>query len=554
LVYALSPRKIPNGEQFRHLKKFLNPSEYLVIKVCSLVILVNLLYLGFAFITEHLQYLPANGGEYVEGVVGYPQTINPIYAVNRDIDGDLSRLIYSRLFRYDDQGRLGYDLVEKMETSADGKEYLLTIRNGVKWHNGEDLSVDDILFTFNLIQNPDYRSPLRSGLSAVSAEKVDDRTLRFKISEAYAPFPELLTFGILPKSLWESVAPASALLSDLNLKPIGSGPFKFKSLVRNSDGDLKEYSLAANTDYYNQAPYLKGINFKFFANLEEAIAALNDKQIAGLNYLPFADRALVLAKNSLQFHDLSQPRIVSLFFNSAKNKAVADKEVRLSLARAINKDQLLQDVFAGVYSRADGPIWSGSSVYNQDLVKYDYAPDLAASTIKSKPLSLALTVIDSGNNLAVAEKLKAYWEAVGVKVEIKTVASEQAAAMVKDRNFEVLLYGQSVGGDPDVYAFWHSSQTGGRGLNLSAYNSAEVDKLLTEARVSSNPAERQEKYQKLQRLVTSDLPAIFLYSPAYTYVQAKALRGFSGTAIIEPADRFNGANTWYIKTSKKLTW
>jgi peptide/nickel transport system substrate-binding protein len=554
LVYTLASRKIPSGEQFRHLRKFLHPGEFLIIKVCALVILVNLVYLGAVFIKEHLQYLPAAGGEYVEGMVGSPQTVNPLYAVNRDVDSDLSRLIYSRLFKYDDSGRLRYDLVDKVAVSADNKEYLVTVKDKVKWHNGGILTTDDVLFTFNLIQNPDYRSPLRSAFSAVTAEKVDDRTIRFRLSTPYAPFLELLTFGILPKSLWENVSPASALLSDLNLKPVGSGPFKFKSLIRNSDGDLKDYTLIAHSDYYGGAPYLKTIDFKFFASAEEAIAALNDKQIMGLNYLSFNNRSAILARNSLQFHELSQPRIISLFFNTSKNKALADKEVRLALAKALDKGRLLNDIFAGIYTRADGPIWSGSSAYNEDLVKYDYAPELAASAIKSKPLSLILTVIDSGNNLAFAEKIRAYWTAVGVKADIKVVASEQAAAMVRDRDFEVLLYGQSVGGDPDVYAFWHSSQAGGRGLNLAAYNNADADKLLAEARITTDPGERQAKYKKFQKIVTGDLPVIFLYSPTYTYVQAKALQGFSGTAIVEPADRFDGAGAWYIKTSQKLTW
>ena len=554
LVYSLSPRKIPTGDQIKHIKKFLNPREFLIVKICALVILVNVIYLGVSFIKRHLEYLPAAGGEYVEGVVGYPKAVNPLYAVNPDIDGDLSRLIYSSLFKYDQNGNLTADLAENTDISADGKEYTIKMKSNIKWHDGTELTADDVLFTLNLIKDPLYRSPLRSALAGVNAEKIDDRTIKFTLSDAYAPFKEMLTFGILPKDLWENINPDSAVLADLNLKPIGSGPYKFKSLVKNKDGELKEYRLTVNENYYGQKPYIKDISFKFFTDYSEAIKALNDNQVAGLSYLPFNYRKELLAQDSLNFHELVQPQIVSLFFNRDKNKALADKDIRVALASALDKDGIINDVFSGVYKRADGPILSGNFAYDEAITKYAYSPETAAATIKNKPLTVVLTVVDSGSNIAVAEKIKAYWEKAGATVTIRAISGEQAVSIVTDRDFEILLYGESVGGDPDVYAFWHSSQIGAKGLNLAAYNNAEVDKLLVEGRTITDVSERIARYKKFQEIITNDLPVIFLYSPTYTYVQEHQLKGFSGTTVIEPADRFNGVSSWYLKTSKKINW
>jgi peptide/nickel transport system substrate-binding protein len=554
LVYDLSAHKIPSGRQIKHIRRFLNPREFLIVKICLLVVLVNAIYLGAVFISKHLQYTPTAGGEYVEGAVGYPKTINPLYAINRDIDSDLSRLIYSSLFKYDQNGQLVKDLTEDLTVSSDSKEYIIKIKNNVKWHNGGVLTVDDILFTFSLIQDPGYHSPLRPALASVSAEKVDDLTIKFSLADPYAPFLELLTFGILPKNLWENVSPNSAILTDLNLKPIGSGPFKFKLLVKNTDGDLKDYYLAVNPDYYGQIPYLKSLDFKFFADYPEAIKALNDNQIMGLSYLPADYRQELLARDSLSFHELIQPQIISLFFNTTKNKALEDRNIRLALATSLDKDQIIKDIFAGAYQRADSPIMVESFAYNEAITKYAFSPAGAVETFKNKPLSLTLTVVDSGSNVAVAEQIKSYWEKVGVKMTLKTVASETAADIIKNRDFEVILYGEAIGGDPDVYAFWHSSQIGSKGLNLSGYNNPAVDKLLLEGRATVNQAERIAKYKKFQEIVANDLPVIFLYSPSYTYVQEKSLNGFSGTMIIEPADRFDSVSNWYLKTSKKLTW
>jgi len=552
LVYDLSPRKIPNSGQIKHLKKFLNPREFLIVKICALIILLNGIYLGVNFVNKHLQFYPVSGGEYSEGIVGYPQTINPLYAVNRDIDSDLSRLIYSSLFVYNENGLLSNDLAEDVTISASSTEYTIKIKENVKWHNGDDLTVDDIIFTLGLIQNSEYHSPLRPALANIKTEKVDSTTIKFILTEPYSPFLELLNFGILPKNLWENISPKMAMLSDLNLRPVGSGPFKFKSLIKNSTGDLKDYYLTVNNNYYGQVSYLKTIDFKFFPSYQEAIKALSDKQIIGLSYLPFDLRGNLLAKDSLNLHELVQAKNIALFFNSNNNKTLADKSVRIALANALNKKQIIQDVFLGIYQENDGPLLEQNFAYNEAITKYNYSPESATATIKNKPLTTILTVVDTGSDVAVAEQIKTYWEKIGVNVTLRIIPGEQAVDVIRNRNFEILLYGEFVGGDPDVYAFWHSSQAGSNGLNLSNYNNSEVDKLLAEARSTSNTENRISKYKKFQEIISNELPAIFLYSPTYTYAQGSRLKGFSGTIAIEPADRFASVSSWYLNTKSKF--
>ncbi len=554
LVYDLSPRKIPSGRQIKYLKRFLNPRESLVIKIAVLILVVNLIYLGTVFVKNHLQVYPTRGGNYIEGVVDYPQTINPLYAVNPGIDQDLSYLIYSSLFKYDGKGRLSNDLVQSVTVNASGTKYIIKIRNNVYWQNGDKLSTADVIFTLNLIQNPAYHSPLRLPLSKVIAHKINDQTLEFVLPKPYAPFLDLLTFGILPKKIWENIGPKAILLSDLNLRPIGSGPFKFNTLVKNKSGDLKSYQLIVNKNYYGRIPYLKTITFKFFPVYQEAIKALNDHQIMGLNYLPFVLRGNLLATDSLNLHELVQSKIVALFFNYQKNKSLDKKTVRVALAESLNRPQIIKDVFAGTYQLGNGPILSENFAYNKNLIKYNYLPVAAAKTIKAHPLSVVLTVINSGDDVLVAEHIKSYWEKVGIKVQLKIISSDQAAKVIKNRDFEILLYGEAVGGDPDLYAFWDSSQVGSQGLNLSNYSNPAVDKLLVTARSTVNLTERIAKYKEFQKIITNDLPAIFLYSPSYTYPQSSTLKGFLGMMIINPADRFSSISNWYLNTKEKLKW
>lgn len=575
LVYTLAPSKIPNQRQLQHLKKFLNPRENLIIKICVLIILVNAVFLFWRFYNKHLVLSPTNGGQYSEGVVGYPKTINPLYASNRDVDSDLSYLIYSRLFNYDSQGNLKPDLAASIEISPDGKEYLIKIKDNAKWHDGETLDVDDIVFTFNLIQDPEFRSALKPGLDGVSVEKIDDLSLKFILPQSYAAFAHSLTFGILPEHIWSNVGPSAATVSELNLKPIGSGPFKFQSLSKNKNGRIKEYHLERNEGYHGKKPYLETVVFKFFPDVAEMVSAFNDGQVDGLSYIPLEFRKELLAQNSLVFHELKLPKIKAIFFNPAQNKTLSNAKIRQALSQSINRQALVDNIFGGSAWLLNGPIPITSPFYNEQLSVLEYNSDSAANLLKEaltvttvsgrgskqtsttevSNLELKLSAVDTSENQLVAQQIKSDWEKIGVKVSLEFISPEAVSSeIIHNKNYQVLLYGEHTGADPDIYAFWHSSQAGDKGLNLANYNSSEVDKILENGRANLDTEGRLNQYKKLQELIVADLPAIFLYNPGYSYVQIKKIKGFQGEVIIDPADRFTSIGDWYLKTKKKLVW
>lgn len=604
LVYSLAHSKIPRKNQLRHIARFLNPREKVFLKIAILTLLISIFYLGYGFYQKHLIQVPKVGGVYIEGVVGYPQTINPLYASSRDVDADLARLIYSSLFNYDKDGRLLPDLAASWRIENDNKDYIITLKDQIKWHNGGALSADDVVFTFNLIKAPEFRSPLRFALEGVTINKIDDLTIQLSLNEAYADFFSLLTFGIMPKNAWESIIPEAAALSELNLKPIGTGPYMFESLIKNKGGELKEYRLTANPDYYSSNPYIKEIIFKFFPNYSELLRALNSNDIEGASYVPDDLKNDLLAKHSLSIHNLRLPQINAIFFNASNNKALADVKLRQALAYAIDYDFLIKDVLNEEVNRAYGPILATDFAYNpselqhnfdrtkseqmlteadyklvnitdQTLANEEFSPEEAAvvkyassTSVEVKglwrvfqvdkvyqPLVIRLSIPEN-SRLDVAESIKKDWEELGIRVNIiKVDNSSLNNELIVNHNFEAFLYGQIVGLDPDVISFWHSSKIGGQGLNLSGYNSSEVDALLSEARQAANNFDlRLEKYKKFQEIISAEMPVIFLYSPSYTYVQTRRVRGFDGTTINNPNDRFAGINDWYLKTSKYLDW
>lgn len=601
LVYSLASSKIPNSEQIKHLNKTLSKKESLIIKIALGVVLINLVYLGFNFYKQHTQVLPLFGGVYTEGVLGYPKNINPLYSLNRDVDSDLAKLVYSSLYRYDKDGKLVGDLAENIET-ADNKTFVVTLKKDIKWHSGENLTVDDVVFTFNLIINPDYNSALRKNFSAVSIEKISDNQIKFVLPSAYAAFSDLLTFGIMPQSVWDNVSSDNALLNDLNLQPIGSGPYKFSSLIKNKQGEIKEYHLVVNDYYYGQKPYLKEIHFKFYPEINELITAFNDGDVLGLGYLPLNNKNSIVTQKSLNFHALNSFQEDLIFFNTDNNKNLADLNVRRALALAIDKDSITKELFENFYQTIDGPLPENSFAYNNAVTKYLYNPEeanakleeagwsrviISSENINSEAaeikaiktyasstgeqiegvwrfkkdkkenvslLTIKLSAVENSDSLTSAQRIKLYWDAVGVKTKIEVVPTNNVANLISSRSFETILFGQILGADPDIFAFWHSSQVGNRGLNISAYKNDKVDQFLEEARISIDFNTRIDSYKEVQRIIADELPAIFLYEKKYIYVQSKKLKGFNSSAIISPSDRFADISNWFIKANNKFSW
>jgi peptide/nickel transport system substrate-binding protein len=609
LVYSLSTKKLPNSEQLRYLGKFLSPKERKIIQICALVLVVNLVFLSVIFFKKHIISSPLSGGTYIEGLVGSPKYINPLYSSNRDVDMDIASLVFSSLFKYNEKGELVGDLVDSWQKSDDGKEYTLVLKQNISWHNGDKLSADDVVFTIQAIKNPKFRSPLRNSFSGLEVEKINENTLRFKLAQSYAPFLGVLTFGILPKNIWEAVIPESATLAELNLKPIGSGPFKFKSLTKNKNGEIKTYLLEVNPDYYNQKPYISEVSFKFFPDSMSAIKALNDNSVDGISYSPFSSRKDLFAKNSLNFHHLNQPQLTAIFFNSKNNEFLADQNIRQALDLAIDRELIVNEVFNGQAREARGPILSDSPAFNPDLKKANYSVSEAEEKIsesgfvkisltddnllnkdsevegvlvskflekasdygveaagtwlvkkgtkknpEDKFLVLSLTYPDSADNALVAGKIQEHWQAIGVKVSLKPLLPSQISSeLASEKNFEALLFGENIGADPDVYAFWHSSQIS-EGLNIANYSNQEVDKILENARFSTDDNSRFTDYRRFQELVTNDQGAIFLFSPNYLYLQVKKLRGFNGVSIVEPSDRFSSISNWYLRVNHRFVW
>ena len=217
---------------FSALSRSLSNRERKTLMICVTVAVVGVIWGTALFINEKTMLIAKEGGTYHEGTVGQPRYISPILARTNDVDMNISRLVYSGLMRMDENGKVVGDLAESVDISDDGKTYTAHLRSGIKWHDGEQFNADDVLFTIQMIQNPDAKSPAAPIFQGVVAAKVDDQKVKFTLREPYAPFLYNLTQNIIPEHVWISVEPKNITLAEQNLKPIGTGPFVFKKLKK----------------------------------------------------------------------------------------------------------------------------------------------------------------------------------------------------------------------------------------------------------------------------------------------------------------------------------
>lgn len=566
LVFNLSKSRIPNLNQLKQLPKFLSPKEKKILWSLLAVIIISVLFLGFNFYIKNLENVPAVGGEYTEGLIGKPQYINPVLAQTNDVDSDISSLLFSSLFKYNNKKELIPDLVSTYEISEDKKVYTFHIKENVYWHDGRPLTADDIIFTINTIKDPEFKSPLAVSLGGLNAGKIDEQTVQFRLPEPFAPFLDILTFGILPKHIWENVPTANFNLAEYNLKPVGSGPFKFRSLIKDKMGNIRSYSIIRNEDFYGRKPYLEKINFKFFPDFESAIEALKNKGIQGISYLPKKFKEDIKLIKSLEIYSLKLPQYTAVFFNPKNNEILKDRNIRSALALALNKSEILEQALGNEGEIIHGPILPGFLGYHEDIKKHEFNPEGAGKILEEngwkmseegfrkkdeQDLNIVLTTVDQPTNIKTLELVKKYWNDIGIKTDLQVVPKNKIQKeIIRSRSYEALIYGEIIGTDPDPYPFWHSSQIESPGLNLSLFANKRVDELIEEARQTTDPEARSQKYIDFQNIIAAELPAIFLYSPTYTYVLDKKIKGFDVTHISMPAQRFNNIEEWYIKEKK----
>jgi peptide/nickel transport system substrate-binding protein len=247
---SLSVGKWPTKKQWLQFFNVLKKKEKIALGILFMLFSSSLIFLISSFYIKNTNVVPADYGRIREGVLGQPQFINPLYATLSDVDRDLSQLIFSSLMTYDNNGNIVPDLIKDYNIEEGGKTINFSIKENAKWHDGQPLTIDDVIFTIDLVQDTEYLSPLRTNWQGVEIEKVSEYKAIFKLKQAYSGFEEsLVNLKIMPKHIWKDIS-TQAMTSNTQLNilsPIGSGPYVVKKTIQKNDKTVKSMILTAKS-------------------------------------------------------------------------------------------------------------------------------------------------------------------------------------------------------------------------------------------------------------------------------------------------------------------
>jgi peptide/nickel transport system substrate-binding protein len=506
---------------------------------------------------------PADGGTFAEGVLGDLDTINPIFA-STSAERTASKLVFASLLSYDSQNQLRGELASTWKVEQDGKRYVVSLRPNLTWHDGAPLTADDVVFTVGLMQNPLTRSSLYSTWTGIKVSKIDDHTVAFDLQGVYAPFAHALTFGILPEHILGGVAPERIRENGFNRNPIGSGPFEFHNLqVLDPDQNRLILHLAANPNYVLGKPRLDRFQLHTYKDSEGLRRGFVNGEVTSAAELTTADvKSIQSQKGSTKTADVPlYDGMYALFKNDSD--LLTDVGVRKALRLAINRPEVIKSL-DGMAQSLEGPLLPEQYNPGPDLRQPQSDPKAAAAQLDAlgwvkgkdgirakgdQKMSLIVVSRRNGDFPKVLESIAKQWRAIGVDVQTQLVDSENIALNIqKPRAYDVLIEELRIGADPDVFAYWHSSQATPTGLNLANYKSGLADDALSSARARLEPVLREAKYRTFVQQWLNDVPAIALYRPTMHYVMSANAETLTPTKpIVDLYDRYNSVQYWTIE-------
>jgi len=554
------------------LVKQFTPFEHLLFWIFVVTLVASTMYLLARVNQFLLVEIPRSGGSITEGIVGFSRFINPLLA-SSDPDRDLTVLIYSGLLRATPEGTLVPDLAESVEISDDGLSYTFVIREDATFHDGIAVTADDVLFTISRAQDPTIKSPKRANWEGVLVEKVGERTVRFVLSQPYSPFIENTTLGILPLHIWNEVSSDQFPFSQFNVEPIGSGPYRVARIKRNDAGLSEFYELIPFDNHALGKPFISLITIRFYANEDELIAAYDKGEVEALNSISH-DRIETAITKDATVVDVPLPRVFAVFFNQSEAPLFTNAQIRRALDIALDKERIVDDVLGGYGTPIYNPIPPGvitqsspsyATLSHQQRVREardllslnDWELNEETGVLERETddgisrLSFALSTSNTPELKEAAQIIQESWEEIGASVELRFFdTADLSQNVIRPRRYEALLFGEIIGRELDLFAFWHSSQRNDPGLNVALYTNITVDKLLEDAREEPDREARLEMYESFEEELGSDNPAVFVYSPNFIYIIPDDVSGLELGTITTSADRFLNVHEWYVETDK----
>ncbi|MGH2531209.1 MAG: ABC transporter substrate-binding protein [Thermomicrobiales bacterium] len=440
-------------------------------------------------------------------------TLDPAQVNLGIVAGELVANLFSSLVQFDEQLGLKADLAENWTVSEDGLSYTFTLRDGLTFHNGDMLTADDLLYTYERTTNPDFASPHANKLALITeATTPDPLTFSLTLSAPYAPFLATACSRGPGRALTPVSRRALEEMGDeqYGLTPIGSGPF-----MMDPDGvDLSSgFTMTAFEDWYGGRPFVDAIEVSVIPEQSSMISAIEAGDVDMLDIVPAIGVEQLRGNSDITLVETAGTNWIGLAMNKAR-PPWDNVDARMAVAKAIDRDALIETAFFGLGTPGIGAIapafgWAylpPDQAQNPQAFNLDEAKALAQSAgIEGAQPTFMITVV----NPRPAEVLRNQLSEIGLDVQIEQLQQAAWDERWRASDYDWIINGSVVDADPDD-GHWNFFYSEGP-WNTHGYNSPTADELLEGTRTTANQDERAELYQELQSVLEHDVAYAFLY-------------------------------------------
>lgn len=535
--------RLPNARRVR----------LLILEWCLLIIVIISLALTQAFWYQQSYSVQAfvDGGTYIEATMGRVNSLNPLFATT-DSEKVLSKLMFSTLSTIDYSGHVGLGLAASITPDETGKVWTVTLKDGLKWSDGEPITLDDVIYTVNLTKDTTINTSFSSNFAGVTLERIGD-SLVFALPSAYADFDSTLNIPILPSHVLADVNPSQLLEHNFSSNPVTSGAFTFNAMQNVSSEGNRIVYLAANPYYYKSAPMLNSFAIHTYTSYDEIVEAVASGEVTATAELS-AEYRDQLPDDLIYDKQTALASGVFAFLNTTSN-LLSNVKVRQAIQKGVDISEI-RSVLGDEYP-LDYPLITTEFTETEcpELPAYD--PEAARAELADAGATgqtLRLVTINTGYFPELANRWKEQLEALGFAVDLTMYSPGQdfIVNIVRQRNYDILLYEVELGADLDLFAYYHSSQASATGLNLSNYANALVDDLILSARTTMSVTSRAQKYETFLNRWVQDVPAIGIYQVSLVYYYNKNVRSFSeDDRLVYATDRFVDVEYWAVNRAQK---
>lgn len=487
----------------------------------------------------------AKGGTFYYNLGATPSTLNPLSS---------SDAVASRVQAYVLEGLMDRDvetyewkpvLAESFKISKDGLQYDFTIRQGVKWHDGKPLTVEDVKFSFDAIVHPKNKyktAHLKSYYENISrVEILNKKTVRFHVKNRYFKnFDVAASMTIVPKHIYEN--PTKKQKKKLNKTLVGTGAYIFKKLKRG-----KGITLISNKDWWGAKVRKNENNFKkvFLRFIKDSTIAIARLEKGDLDYNTLSPEDYVKKTRGKSWGKKvfkvkirnKAPKGYGFIGWNLRNPMFKSKNVRKALFKLVNREQMIKKFRYGFALPATGPVYRQSEYANQSVQVISYDPKGAIALFKKegwtdsdndmildkmidgRKVKMSFTILEPSKDFVkYLTVFKEDAKKAGVEVKIKYIEWNSFIKSLDERKFEAVRLGWSGGSvDWDPKQVWHSDSATNMGSNFVGYSNKKVDKWIDEARFTLDKNARKKILNKVFKEIAEDYPYVFLFNDKFNF-------------------------------------